>query len=172
MAFYRRVDAGRPVDVGLRRDFGFGLPELTRRWRDGPVTLAGVSERRWAWATFLVATLAFVAVAAWRIPWHPVPGGTPPPAPAGSVFTAAQISRANAYSDPARVLALELARRSRWPSASLLGFTSLGARLMGRLRGWWWVRVLQGVLGLAVDRPAGHAAVRDRRPPPRRSPTA
>ena len=46
---------------------------------DAPVTLAGVSERRWAVVTFLVATVAFVAVAAWRIPWHPVPGGTPPP---------------------------------------------------------------------------------------------
>ncbi len=108
-----------------------------------------MSERRWAWATFLVATLAFVAVAAWSIPWHPVPGGTPPPARAGSVFTGAQISRANAYSDPARVLG--------WSSLAVslavgivLGFTPLGARLMGRLRGWWWVRVLQGVLALAV----------------------
>jgi hypothetical protein len=33
VAFYRSVDAGRPVSVELRRDFGFGLPELTRRWR-------------------------------------------------------------------------------------------------------------------------------------------
>ncbi|MGA8247637.1 MAG: M48 family metalloprotease [Nocardioides sp.] len=108
-----------------------------------------MSERRWAWATVLLAALAFVAVAAWRIPWHPVPGGTPPPAPAGSAFTAAQVARANAYSDPARVLG--------WSSLAVsmvvgmvLGFTSLGARIMGRLRGWWWVRVLQGVLALAV----------------------
>jgi Zn-dependent protease with chaperone function len=108
-----------------------------------------VSERRWAWATFLAATLAFVAVAAWRIPWHPVPGGTPSPARPGSVFTAAQLSRANAYTDPARLLG--------WSSlavslgvAIVLGFTSLGARLMGRLRGWWWFKVLQGVLALAV----------------------
>lgn len=108
-----------------------------------------MSERRWAWVTFLVATVAFVVVAAWRIPWHPVPGGTPPPAPDGSVFTSAQIDRANAFSDPARVLG--------WSSLAVstvvgivLGFTSLGVRLVARLRGWWWLRVLQGVLALAV----------------------
>ena len=108
-----------------------------------------MSERRWALATFLVATVGFVVVAAWRIPWHPVPGGTPPPVPAGTVFTAAQIARANAYTDPARHLA--------WASLAVslvvtlvLGFTPLGARLVGRLRGWWWVRVLLAVLLLAV----------------------
>jgi STE24 endopeptidase len=108
-----------------------------------------VTERRWALATFLVATAAFVAVAAWRIPWHPVPGGTPPPAAADTVFTAAQIARANAYTDPARHLA--------WASLAVslvvtlvLGFTPLGARLVARLRGWWWVRVLLAVLMLAL----------------------
>jgi STE24 endopeptidase len=108
-----------------------------------------VTERRWALATFLVATVAFVAVAAWRIPWHPVPGGTPAPAAADTVFTPAQVARANAYTDPARHLA--------WASLAVslvvtlvLGFTSLGARLVGRLRGWWWVRVLLAVLMLAL----------------------
>ncbi len=33
VAFYRSVDAGRPVNAELRRDFGFGLPGLTSRWR-------------------------------------------------------------------------------------------------------------------------------------------
>ena len=100
-----------------------------------------MSERRWSLVALLVGTIAFVAVAAWRIPWHPVPGGTPAPASATSVFDAAQIARANAYSDPARHLA--------WASLAvslavtcLLGFTPLGARMAGRLRGWWWVRVL------------------------------
>jgi STE24 endopeptidase len=116
---------------------------------DRPVTLAGVSERRWSLVTLLVGTVAFVAVAAWRIPWHPVPGGTPAPASAASVFTSAQIARANAYTDPARHLA--------WASLAVslavtcvLGFTSLGARLVGRLRGWWWVRALVAVLVLAL----------------------
>ncbi len=108
-----------------------------------------MTERRWALATFLVATAAFVAVAAWRIPWHPVPGGTPAPAAADTVFTPAQIARANAYTDPARHLA--------WASLAVslvvtlvLGFTPLGARLVARLRGWWWVRVLLAVLMLAL----------------------
>jgi STE24 endopeptidase len=108
-----------------------------------------VSERRWSLATFLVATLAFVAVAAWRIPWHPVPGGMPSPAHAQDVFTPAQVARANAYSDPARHLA--------WASLAVslvvtlvLGLTPLGARLVGHLRGWWWVRVVLAALMLAV----------------------
>jgi STE24 endopeptidase len=108
-----------------------------------------VSERRWSLVTLLVGTVAFVAVAAWRIPWHPVPGGTPAPAAPESVFTTAQLARANAYTDPARHLA--------WASLGVslvvtlvLGFTPLGSRLVGRLRGWWWVRVLLAVFVLAL----------------------
>ncbi len=108
-----------------------------------------MTERRWALATFLVATAAFVAVAAWRIPWHPVPGGMPAPAAADTVFSPEQVARANAYTDPARHLA--------WASLAVslvvtlvLGFTPLGARLVARLRGWWWVRVLLAVLMLAL----------------------
>jgi STE24 endopeptidase len=108
-----------------------------------------VSERRWALVTFLVAAVGFVLVAAWLIPWHPVPGGTPGPVSESQVFTPAQIAHANAYSDPAR--------RLGWASLGVslavslvLGFTPLGARLVGLLRGWWWVRVLLAVTALAV----------------------
>ncbi len=108
-----------------------------------------MSERRWSLVTFVVAAVAFVVVAALFIPWHPVPGGTPAAVPASDVFTPAQIARANAYSDPARHLG--------WSSlavslvvALVLGLTPVGRRLAGRLRGWWWVRVLQAVVGLAV----------------------
>jgi STE24 endopeptidase len=108
-----------------------------------------VTERRWALGTLLVAGIAFAVVAALYIPWHPVPGGTPSAVPARDVFTPEQIARANAYTDPARHLG--------WASLAVslvvtivLGFTSLGPRLVGRLRGWWWVRVLQAVLALAV----------------------
>jgi STE24 endopeptidase len=108
-----------------------------------------VSERRWSLVTFLVAAVAFVVVAALFIPWHPVPGGTPSPVPQSDVFTPAQVARANAYSDPARHLG--------WGSlavslvvALVLGLTPVGRRLAGRLRGWWWVRVLQAVVALAV----------------------
>lgn len=108
-----------------------------------------MSERRWSLITFLVATVAFVIVAAAFIPWHPVPGGTPPPVPQSEVFSPSQIARANAYSDPARwlgwaSLAVSLA------VALVLGLTPLGRRLAGRLRGWWWVRVLLAVIALAV----------------------
>jgi STE24 endopeptidase len=108
-----------------------------------------VSERGWSLATFLVATAAFVVVAALFIPWHPVPGGTPAPVPESDVFTPAQIARANAYSDTARHLG--------WASlavsllvAVVLGLTPIGRRLAGRLRGWWWVRVVLAVAALAV----------------------
>jgi len=33
VAFYRDVDAGRPVASELRQHFGFGLGALTRQWR-------------------------------------------------------------------------------------------------------------------------------------------
>lgn len=108
-----------------------------------------MSERRWALATLLVAGAAFVAVAAWRIPWHPVPGGTPHAVPATQVFTHAQIARANAYSDPARHLGWAALAVSLVVSL-VLGLTPLGARLAGHLRGWWWVRVVCAVVALAV----------------------
>jgi len=108
-----------------------------------------VSQRRVALGTFLVATVAFVVVAAWRIPWHPVPGGTPPPAAAETVFTRAQIQRANDYTDPARVLAWISLGVSLLVSC-LLGFTSWGPRLVNRLPGWWWVRVILAVAAVAA----------------------
>jgi STE24 endopeptidase len=108
-----------------------------------------VSERRWALVTFLVAAVAFVLVAAWRIPWHPVPGGTPSAVPQSEVFTPTQIAQANAYTDPARHLAWAALAVSLFV-ALVLGLTPLGARLAGHLRGWWWLRVLQAVAGLAV----------------------
>jgi STE24 endopeptidase len=108
-----------------------------------------VTERRWALVTFFVAATAFVAVAAWRIPWHPVPGGTPAAVPASEVFTPAEIARANAYSDPARHLSWAALGVSL-VVALVLGLTSIGARLAARLRGWWWLRVIQAVAALAV----------------------
>ena len=108
-----------------------------------------MSQRRVALWTFLLATVAFLAVAAWRMPWHPVPGGTPPPAAAETVFTRAQIERANAYTDPARVLAWISLGVSLLVSC-LLGFTSWGPRLVSHLRGWWWVRVVLAVAAVAV----------------------
>lgn len=108
-----------------------------------------MSERRWALVTFVVAAVAFVVVAAWRIPWHPVPGGTPHGVPESQVFTPAEIARANDYSDPARLLN-RLSLAVSLVVAIVLGLTPLGARLARRLRGWWWVRVVVAVAALAV----------------------
>src|SRR4029079_13526479 len=153
---HRRPRRVLPGD-GRRRPARAGAAEVLRpRPRrlhpavaDRPVTLAGVTSRRWSTITVLVAGIAFVAVAAIYIPWHPVPGGTPSPVLASEVFTPAQIARANAYSDPARYLG--------WASlavslvvALFLGLTPVGRRLVARLPGWWWVRVLLAVAALAV----------------------
>ena len=108
-----------------------------------------MSERRWSLVTFLVATVAFVLVAARWIPWHPVPGGIPHAVPQSQVFSRSQIARANDYSDPARLLN-RLSLAVSLAVAVVLGLTPLGARLAARLRGWWWVRVLLAVAGLAV----------------------
>ncbi|MBI2244503.1 MAG: M48 family metalloprotease [Nocardioides sp.] len=106
-------------------------------------------ERRVAQIVAVLGALAFVALAVVLVPWHPVPGGTPGPADAGSVFTTAEIQRAEDFSRWARV----------WSRSSLvvsvlvactLGFGPWGRRLAARLRGWWWVRVVLAVAVLAV----------------------
>ena len=159
---------------GLRRRRGTGAASVLRirpgRLRpavaDPPVTLAGVSERRWSLVTFLVATVAFVVVAALAssrgIRCRVV---RRPPVHESDVFTPTQIARANAYSDPARHLG--------WASLAVsllvtivLGLTPIGRRLAARLHGWWWVRVLQAVVALAVVGQPGDPALRDRRSPP------
>jgi STE24 endopeptidase len=103
-------------------------------------------DRRVAWVVTAVGGIAFVVLAAVLVPWHPVPGGTPAPVPAASVLTAAEIQRAEDFASTARLwswssLAVSLV------VACLLGFTSWGRRIVGRLPGWWWVRV---VLAVAV----------------------
>src|SRR4051794_31467078 len=102
-------------------------------------------DRRVALGVTLVGGLCFVALAIVLVPWHPVPGGTPDPVPALTVLTAEQIARAEEYS--------RWARAWSWSSlgvsvvvACVLGFSRWGARLVGRLPGWWWVRVVLAVV--------------------------
>ncbi len=101
-----------------------------------------------AW-TALVGAVAFAVVAWVVVPWQPVPGGTPPPVRADSVFTAAEIERAEHYARWARTwswssLAVSLA------VACWLGFGRRGPALVGRLRGPWWLRVVIAVAALAA----------------------
>ena len=106
-------------------------------------------DRRTALLVTLLGGAVFVAIALWLVPWHPVPGGTPPPASAASVFSPEQIARAEDYS--------RWARAWSWGSlvVSLLlacwfGFSGLGRRLADRLRGRWWVRVVLAVAALTL----------------------
>ncbi|MCD4534683.1 M48 family metallopeptidase [Nocardioides sp. cx-169] len=98
------------------------------------------AERRVALVTTLVGLVAFVALAAWLVPWDPVPGGRLEPADPLSVFTPEQVERAEAFSRHARTLS--------WSSLAVslavacwLGLTRRGRALFGRLPGPWWVQV-------------------------------
>ncbi|MDQ6686749.1 MAG: M48 family metallopeptidase [Actinomycetota bacterium] len=111
------------------------------------------------WAIVVVAGSALLVTAWLLVPWQWVPGGHYVQVPADQVFTPHEIARGSRYSGLQRHLA--------WASyavsmavALLLGLTSLGRRLLGRLRGPWPVRVALGVLvvltiGTVVTLPFG-----------------
>jgi STE24 endopeptidase len=105
--------------------------------------------RRVAVGVAVVGALAFVLIAVLLVPWDPIPGGPLHPPSASSVFTAQEIQRAEDYSGTQRLLG--------WASlavslavACVLGFSRLGARFVGRVRGPWWWQVVVAVVGLAV----------------------
>ncbi|GAB6984777.1 M48 family metallopeptidase [Nocardioides pyridinolyticus] len=96
-----------------------------------------------------VGGVAFVVLALWLVPWSPVPGGTPDPARASSVFTPAEIARGEDYARFARLwswsaLAVSLV------VACVLGFSRWGRRLVGRLPGRWWVRAVLAVAAVEL----------------------
>lgn len=100
--------------------------------------------RRTALWVLLVAGAAFVGLAAALVPWQPVPGGVPDPAPVDRVLTAAQVARAEEFARWSRVwswssLALSLV------VVCLVGFSTWARRLVARLPGPWWVQVLLAV---------------------------
>lgn len=111
--------------------------------------MSGRPHRRVAAATAAIGGVAFVVLAVWLVPWHPVPGGMPAPAEASDWFSAAQVSEAESFSAWARVwswtsLVVSLAL------ACWLGFGRLGSRLVQRLPGWWPVKVVLAVAALTV----------------------
>jgi STE24 endopeptidase len=110
--------------------------------------------RRVAVWTVVVGAVVFVGVAAWLVPWDPVPGGALSTTPADSVFTADQIERAEHYARWARVwswsaLVVSLA------VAGWLAFSRRGRALFARLPGRWWVQV---VLAVAIVEVVGRLA--------------
>lgn len=109
----------------------------------------GTAARRVALGTVVLGLTAFLLIAVSRVPWDPVPGGMPTPASAASVFTSAEIERAEHYARWARTwswssLAVSLA------VACWLGFSSRGRAWAERVPGWWWVRITLVVAALAV----------------------
>lgn len=106
-------------------------------------------DRRAALAVTTVGGLAVVALTLLLVPWDPVPGGTPSPVPPSSVFTPDQVARAEDFARTTRLWS--------WSSlgvsvavACVLGFSSWGRRLVARLPGRWWVRVVLAVAVLEV----------------------
>ena len=114
-----------------------------------------------------VGGIAFVVLAVLLVPWSPVPGGTPDPV-AGRARSSrpSEIARGEDYARLARVwswssLAVSLV------VACVLGFSRWGRRLVGRLPGWWWVRVVLAVAVGRAGRPGRDAAVRGAAAPAR-----
>ncbi|HEY9395408.1 MAG TPA: M48 family metallopeptidase [Nocardioides sp.] len=102
--------------------------------------------RRTSWVVLVLGAVAFVVLAWTLIPWHPYPGGALDLPDERDVFTPEELERMLAYSGTARWIS----RASLVVSlvvACVLGFTSLGRRLVARLRGPWLLRV---VLAVAV----------------------
>lgn len=90
-----------------------------------------------------LAAVVFLALAVALVPWEWIPGQRVTPVDASSVFTADQIDRAEDVSWMQRLpswgnIALGLVA-SLW-----LGFSRTGSRLLARLPGPWWVRVVIG----------------------------
>lgn len=99
-----------------------------------------MNARRLALGVLVVGMVAFVALSWALVPWHPYPGGALHPPAATSVFTRAEIARAEDFSRWARV----------WSRVSLvLSLVAVLALARGRwtqrLRGPWWLRSLQAV---------------------------
>lgn len=102
--------------------------------------------RRISLVTAALAGLTFVVLAALLVPWHPVPGGELRPADPTSLFSAAQLERAQGFAD--RTVWIGYASMAlRLIAACWLGFSRRGRALFARLPGPWWVGV---VLAVAV----------------------
>lgn len=101
--------------------------------------------RRVALGTVAVGAVGVVVLALLRVPWD----GLSAPVPASSVFTAADIERAEHYARWGRVwswssLAVSLA------VACWLGFGRRGRAWAERVPGWWWVRIVAVVAALTL----------------------
>lgn len=86
--------------------------------------------------------LLIVAVAAFSTPWQVLTGDPPDPA---RDFTAAQIARSQAF-DASTTLPSYLSLALTIIVAGILVATPFSAKVLGRLKGPWWARVVLGAL--------------------------
>lgn len=104
---------------------------------------------RVALGTVLIGVAAFALIAVSRVPWEPVPGGTPPPVGAASVFSADEVARAEHFALWGRIwswssLAVSLV------VACWLGFSRRGRAWAERAPGRWWMQILLVVAALTL----------------------
>lgn len=98
--------------------------------------------RRQAAVALVLLGLAILAVVVFSTPWDVLTGGPPDPA---RDFSAAQIARAEAF-DAATSLPSYLSLALTIVFAGLLVATPFGAKVLGVLKGPWWLRVILGVV--------------------------
>jgi STE24 endopeptidase len=110
---------------------------------------------RVAWVGVVVLLTAFVTMVVVFTPWDPLPGAEIHRAPVHEFFTDSEIARSNDFFD--------LVKWASWANvilglvtAVLLGFTSLGRRLVdavrSRVRRWWLQVVVLTLLVLLIAR--------------------
>ncbi|MEU0570012.1 M48 family metallopeptidase [Nonomuraea sp. NPDC005983] len=140
------TESGGRESSGRGSGGGPGEPE-TEEWLDRRA-------RRQAGGALMLLGAAILAVAAFSTPWQVLPPGAPdvPPDPVRD-FTAAQIARADAF-DAATAIPGYLSLALAVVFAGLLVVTPFGARVLGWLRGPWWLRVIEGVLVLTAIKEA------------------
>lgn len=107
-------------------------------------------DRRVAGAALVLLGVIVLAVVAFTTPWRALAAGAPAVAPdPARDFSAAQIARSQAF-DAVTSLPSYLSLGLTVLFAGLLVFTPFAARILGVLRGPWWVRVLLGVAVLTA----------------------
>ncbi|MGR6921676.1 M48 family metallopeptidase [[Actinomadura] parvosata] len=128
----------------------FAPPPLNEDRAEGhreevPVTAAAPEDGRAtrpAAIALVLLGVVILAVSAFSTPWQVLTGGPPDPA---RDFDAAQIARSRAF-DAATTLPSYLSLGLTVVIAGILIATPFSARVLGRLRGPWWVRVVLGAL--------------------------
>jgi STE24 endopeptidase len=107
------------------------------------------STRAVAATVTIVGVVGFAVTAWWLVPWNPVPGGSVTPVQASEVFSAAEVARAEDYSRWSLTWSLSSLAVSL-AVACWLGFTDAGSRLVARLPGSWWLKVVLAVAACEV----------------------